>query len=93
MVTSVPIIIYMKTYTRVEEIACFDDTLHVQLISFQKLIPFPLFKAIVFIELYITLAHIRNSICRDNPKSAYAISSFLPTGYQPTVMITGSHVF
>ena len=26
-------------------------------------------------------------------QSAYAISSFPPTGYQPAVMITGSHVF
>ena len=32
-------------------------------------------------------------VCRDNPKSAYAITSFPPTGYQPAVMITGSHVF
>ena len=28
-----------------------------------------------------------------NPKSAYAISPFPPTGYQPAVMITRSHVF
>ena len=39
------------------------------------------------------LSHIRDAICRDNPKSAYAISSFPPTGYQPAVMITGSNVF
>ena len=39
------------------------------------------------------LAHILVAICCDNPKSAYAISSFPPTGYQPAVMITGSHVF
>ena len=29
-----------------------------------------------------------DTICRDNPKSAYAISSFPPTGYQHVVMIT-----
>ena len=43
--------------------------------------------------LYFNLSHIRDAICRDNTKSAYAISSFPPTGYQPVVMITGSHVF
>ena len=32
-------------------------------------------------------------ICRDNPKAAYGISSFPPTGYQPAVMIMGSHAF
>ena len=40
-----------------------------------------------------TLSHIRDAICRDNLKSAYAISSFPPTGYQPAVMVTRSHVF
>ena len=33
------------------------------------------------------------TICHDNPKSAYAISSSLPTGYQPARMITLSDAF
>ena len=37
--------------------------------------------------LYKFFSHIPDAIFRDNPKSAYAISSFLPTGYQPAVMI------
>ena len=41
---------------------------------------------------YGPLSHIQDAICHDNPKSAYAISSFPPTGYQPAVMITGSNV-
>ena len=36
---------------------------------------------------YSLLSHIRDAICRNNPKSAYAMSSFLSTGYQPAVMI------
>ena len=36
------------------------------------------------------LSHIRDAICRDRPKSTYAISSFSPTGYQPAVIITES---
>ena len=44
-------------------------------------------------QKYPALSHIRDTICRDNPKSAYAISSLQPTGYQPAVMITGSRVF
>ena len=39
------------------------------------------------------LSHIWDTICSDNPKSAYAISSFPSTGYLPARMITGSHVF
>ena len=42
---------------------------------------------------YQPLLHIRDAFCRHNPKSAYAISSFRPTGYQPAMMITGSHAF
>ena len=31
------------------------------------------------------LSHILDTICQDNPKSAYVISSFPPTGYQPAM--------
>ena len=41
----------------------------------------------------MALSQIWDVICRDNPKSAYAISLFPPTGYQPAVMITRSHAF
>ena len=47
----------------------------------------------IYCIYYNGLSHIWDAICHDNPKSVYAISSFLPTGYQPTVMITGSHAF
>ena len=36
---------------------------------------------------------IRDTICRDNPKSAYLMSSFPPNGYQPAIMMTRSHAF
>ena len=48
---------------------------------------------IKLINAYLILSHIWDAICRDSLKSAYAISSFPPTGYQPAVVITGSHVF
>ena len=41
----------------------------------------------------MSISHIQDATCQDNPKSAYAISSFPPTGYQPAMMITGSHAF
>ena len=41
----------------------------------------------------ILLSHIQDAICHDYPKSSYAIRSFSPTAYQPTVTITGSHAF
>ena len=40
----------------------------------------------------IIITYLRNFL-PDNPKSANAISSFPPTGYQPAVMKTASHVF
>ena len=42
---------------------------------------------------YKPLSPIRDAFCRDNPNSAYAISYFPPTNYQPAVMITVSHAF
>ena len=42
------------------------------------------------ITVFITYSE---RFCRNNPKSAYAISSFPPTGYQPVMMITRSHAF
>ena len=42
----------------------------------------------------ISFYHIFGTLfCRNNPKSAYAINSFPPNGYQPAVMITGNHSF
>ena len=42
---------------------------------------------------YKPLSHIWDDSCRDNPNSAYAISSFPPTGHQSAKMITESHAF
>ena len=36
---------------------------------------------------YGPLSYIWDAICRNDSKSAYAISSFSPTGYQPVVMV------
>ena len=39
------------------------------------------------------LAHIWDTIYRDNPKSAFAILSFPPTGYLPAMLITRNLIF
>ena len=42
---------------------------------------------------YSYLSHIWDTITCDNPKSAYAISTFPPTGYLPVMVIIIGHVF
>ena len=42
---------------------------------------------------HISHYHIWDTICCDNPKSAYVISTFPLTGYLPVMMITGSHAY
>ena len=37
--------------------------------------------------------HIWETVCRDNPKSAYVIIFFLPNGYQPAMMIIRRYAF
>ena len=43
--------------------------------------------------IYILYYHIFRALFVAITQSAYTISSFPPTGYQPAVMITGIHVF
>ena len=48
---------------------------------------------VLWLSMYMIWPLITYSICRDNPNSAYAVSTFPPTGYQPVVMIAKSHAF
>ena len=42
---------------------------------------------------YLYLSHIRDTICFENPNSAYTISSFPPNGNLAAMMITGICAF